>query len=245
MSKDPAILFYFNDWHGGTVTFSRFLKGCYMDLLHAQFNSGGLSIDEIKTVLGSDFGSSWPTLQKKFKIEEDGLYYNKRLLFEKNRRQEFKISQSEKSKKRWDNPSISQKEIENENKNEFEFFTEKLFANFRNIFPGTKRGLLVEFRNFKRHLDWKEVISELIPALEIEIEWRLKKVKSGDFIPEWKHLQTWINQRCWEQELENIKIIPQQSKVQIMQNTVSGAGNKINESYKNQNGEQIPALVKG
>jgi len=40
--KDPAVLWYWNDWGGGTRTMSRQLKGCYMDLLEAQFNSGPL-----------------------------------------------------------------------------------------------------------------------------------------------------------------------------------------------------------
>ncbi len=89
--KDPAALFYFNDWMGGTATLSRHLKGCYMDLLCVQFNSGKLSLDEIKTVLGSDFGSSWPTLQKKFTVV-DGLYFNERLMLEKNKRNKFSES---------------------------------------------------------------------------------------------------------------------------------------------------------
>lgn len=93
MSRDPAVLWYFNDWQGGTITLSRHLKGCYMDLLHAQFNSGHLSLDEIKTVLGSDFGQSWPTLQKKFvKDESTGLYYNSRLIFEAEKRKSYTSS---------------------------------------------------------------------------------------------------------------------------------------------------------
>lgn len=79
MAKDPAFLFYPGDWQGGTSTFSRFLKGCYMDVLIAQFNNGHLSLDEIKTVLGSDFGTAWPTLQKKFIKDEDGLLFNEKL----------------------------------------------------------------------------------------------------------------------------------------------------------------------
>lgn len=89
MAKDPAVLWYFNDWAGGTATLSRFLKGCYMDLLYAQFNTGHLSLDEIKTVLGSDFGSSWPALQKKFVKDDKGLYYNQRLLFETDKRKSY------------------------------------------------------------------------------------------------------------------------------------------------------------
>lgn len=86
MAKDPAMLWYWADWHSGTVTFSRFLKGCYMDLLHAQFNSGRLTLEEIRTVLGSDFGQAWPTLQKKFAVDETGKYFNERLELEKNKR---------------------------------------------------------------------------------------------------------------------------------------------------------------
>lgn len=141
--KDPAVLFYFNDWQGGTVTFSRFLKGCYMDLLHAQFNSGGLSLDEIKTVLGSDFGQSWPTLQKKFQIGEDNLYYNKRLLFEKTRRKEFSLKQKERVNNRYkktnslgttnnESKNINEIEIDSEIKKVWEIWIENKPKKFKN-----------------------------------------------------------------------------------------------------------------
>lgn len=78
MAKTPAVLWYFNDWHGGTITLTRLMKGCYMELLHAQFNSGHLDLEEIKTVLGKDF-SLWGTLSKKFSIDDEGKYFNVRL----------------------------------------------------------------------------------------------------------------------------------------------------------------------
>lgn len=89
MAKDPAMLWYWNDWHSGTALLSRFLKGCYMDLLHAQFNHGRLSLEEIKICCGSDFGTAWPALQKKFKQDENGLFFNERLEQEKEKRQNF------------------------------------------------------------------------------------------------------------------------------------------------------------
>lgn len=88
MGKDPALLWYPNDWTGGTGTFSRHLKGCYMDLLMAQFNGGHLSLEEIKTVLGADFGS-WPALQKKFITDSNGNFFNERLELEKQKRIAF------------------------------------------------------------------------------------------------------------------------------------------------------------
>lgn len=92
MAKDPAMLWYWSDWNSGTIILSRFLKGCYMDLLHAQFNSGHLSLEEIKTVLGSDFGTAWPALQKKFKADDAGKFFNERCEAEQIKRANFTAS---------------------------------------------------------------------------------------------------------------------------------------------------------
>jgi hypothetical protein len=89
MAKDPAVLWYWSDWNSGTSLLSRHLKGCYMDLLHAQFNHGHLSLEEVKTVLGSDFGSSWSALQKKFSVDPAGNFFNERLDQEKNKRKNW------------------------------------------------------------------------------------------------------------------------------------------------------------
>lgn len=125
MAKDPATLWYFNDWHGGTITFSRHLKGCYMDVLYAQFNIGRLSLDEIKTVLGSDFGSSWPTLQKKFKTENN-LFFNERLEIELNKRKSFTKSRRENAKHK----KHVLKHMENENENEIKIDNENLIDKY-------------------------------------------------------------------------------------------------------------------
>lgn len=131
MAKDPAFLFYPGDWQGGTSTFTRHLKGCYIDILIAQFNSGPLSIDEIKTVLNNDF-AAWGTLIKKFKKTETGLFFNERLEIEKEKRKEFSKKQTDKVNKRWGKNTnvyttvipeyIPKKENRNEdeNRNEFE-----------------------------------------------------------------------------------------------------------------------------
>lgn len=100
MAKDPATLWYWNDWHGGTITLSRHLKGCYMDLLHAQFNNGPLSLEEIKTVLGSDF-SAWDALRKKFSKNENGLFFNERMELEKVKRAKHSAKQKQNVLKRW------------------------------------------------------------------------------------------------------------------------------------------------
>lgn len=115
MAKDPACLFYWGDWAGGTATFTRHLKGCYMDLLNAQFNSGPLSLDEVKTVLGSDFGSSWPALQKKFATTTNGLFFNERLQAEKDKRIAFVKSRTNNLHKEPHMASHTGKRMENGN----------------------------------------------------------------------------------------------------------------------------------
>lgn len=105
---------------------TRHLKGCYIDLLIAQFNSGSLSLEEIRTVLGSDFASAWGTLSKKFAQDAAGKFFNERLELEKNKRNEFSKKQTERIKKRWEdrppsingNTAVLPKESENENGNE-------------------------------------------------------------------------------------------------------------------------------
>lgn len=75
------------------------------------------------------------------------------------------------------------------------------FERFRIMYPGTKRGFATEYGNLKnKHKDYKEVIPKLVPALRNEIAWHTHLRKIGAFCPEYKNMQTWINQRCWEQE---------------------------------------------
>jgi hypothetical protein len=78
-----------------------------------------------------------------------------------------------------------------------------MFEYFRKAFPGKKRGLETEFLNFrKKTKDWKEALPKLYAAVLLEKEDKAKAKYSGRFVPEWKNLQTWINNRCWEIEYE-------------------------------------------
>lgn len=89
-----------------------------MDLLHAQFNNGRLSLEDIKTCLGSDFGQAWPALQKKFKKDPDGLFFNEKLESEQLKRKKYSESRSNnRSKKTYDSTydTTYVKHMENEN----------------------------------------------------------------------------------------------------------------------------------
>jgi len=89
----------------------------------------------------------------------------------------------------------------------------EVFENFRKTYPGKKRGLDTEFDNFqKKHSDWKRVVEILKPAVEQQITERKKLKSANRFVPEWKHLRTWINQRCWE---ESTEFLEQREKKQV------------------------------
>ena len=51
MGKDPAFLFYPNDWLGGTMGMTFEQKGAYMELLMMQFNQGQFTEAQAKQVL--------------------------------------------------------------------------------------------------------------------------------------------------------------------------------------------------
>jgi hypothetical protein len=84
-------------------------------------------------------------------------------------------------------------EVKIKNKEEREIFDE-----FRKVYPGIKRGLDVEFDNFIRHKDWRDVLPLLSTRLQYQKDARQAKRDNNLFVPPWKNLKTWINNRCWE-----------------------------------------------
>jgi uncharacterized protein YdaU (DUF1376 family) len=91
MAKDPAFLFYPGDWMGGTMLFSRHQKGCYIDLLMCQFQSGHMTLEDVVTILGyDDYEKHWESrLKAKFVQDSEGKYYNQKLEDEQNKRKRY------------------------------------------------------------------------------------------------------------------------------------------------------------
>jgi len=117
MSKDPAFLFYPNDYIGGTMGMTFEEKGAYMELLMMQFNRGHMT----SHMIGQTVGQLWDTLKDKFTQDENGLWYNVRLEEEQKKRKEY--TQSRRNNKEGKN-QYTKKEghmtshMENENVNE-------------------------------------------------------------------------------------------------------------------------------
>ena len=85
MAKDPAFLFYPGDYVSGTMGMTFEEKGAYMDLLMLQFNRGHMNTHMIQHTIGH----LWEQVKSKFIQDEEGLWYNVRLDYEKDKRKTF------------------------------------------------------------------------------------------------------------------------------------------------------------
>lgn len=85
MAKDPAFLFYPNDYIGGTMGMTFEEKGAYIELLMMQFNRGHMT----SHMIGQTIGQLWDTVKVKFIQDSKGLWFNKRLEEEQTKRKMF------------------------------------------------------------------------------------------------------------------------------------------------------------
>ena len=85
MAKDPAVLFYTSDFLTGCALMSMAQRGKYITLLCLQHQQGHLSEEDMLEVCGSRDPKIW----KKFKQDEDGLFYNERMDQESTKRKKF------------------------------------------------------------------------------------------------------------------------------------------------------------
>lgn len=95
MAKDPAFLFYPSDFLTGVADLTMEERGQYITMMCLQHQKGGLSDKTIRLTLGS---VSVDVLNK-FKVDEQGNYYNERLSFEIEKRTQFVESRRVNGKK--------------------------------------------------------------------------------------------------------------------------------------------------
>ena len=95
MAKDPAVLFYTSDFLTGCALMSMAQRGKYITLLCLQHQQGHLSEEDMLDVCGAVDPKIW----RKFKQDDDGLFYNERMDQEQIKRQNYALSRSENGKK--------------------------------------------------------------------------------------------------------------------------------------------------
>jgi uncharacterized phage protein (TIGR02220 family) len=140
MGKDPAFLFYPNDYIGGTMGMTFEEKGAYIELLMLQFNRGHMTTH----MIGQTVGQLWVKLQDKFIVDDNGLMYNRRLEQEINKRKNYVESRNNnrsgenqytknKVKKSGHMTTHTTPHMENENENENRIDNESVNLNFSDI----------------------------------------------------------------------------------------------------------------
>ena len=96
MAKDPAVLFYTQDFLTGTMLMTDKQRGQYIVLLCLQHQNGKLTEKEMLKVCRKPDPEIW----SKF-YQENGYFINKRMLLESEKRNKHLEHQSENAKKRW------------------------------------------------------------------------------------------------------------------------------------------------
>ena len=127
MAKDPAILFYYQDFMYGTRRFTREQRGLYIELICEQADSktGSIAFDDFEDMCNCDYADK---VKVKFMKDENGYYnsklrdlINKRRKFTESRRQNLeskKDSHIDTHKDNHKEPLMeNEDEIENRNRN--------------------------------------------------------------------------------------------------------------------------------
>jgi len=195
MGKDPAFLFYPNDYLGGTMGMTFEEKGAYIELLMLQFNRGHMT----SHMIGQTVGQIWVKIQDKFMVDEAGLYYNARLDIEIEKRKNFIQSRfnnvsgkNQYSKKRGHKTGhmrghvTSHMENENEDINIF-------FSSFWDLYDkkvGDKQKCEKKWNSLKP--EERQKIIDTLPAFKASIS-------DKQFQP---YPETYLNKKRWNDEIK-------------------------------------------
>lgn len=183
--KDPAVLFYTQDFITGTILMDNEQRGKYILLLCLQHQNGKLTERDMLKICGVKDEDIW----SKFTKDEEGFYFNKRMLIESSKRQKFTESRRANAKhmvKHMENENENvnrNKKIENENKAEFEIFW--------NLYD--KKEDREKCFNKWQHLSDKErqLCLERVPAYVASTP--DKKFR--------RHPSTYLNNKSWNNEI--------------------------------------------
>lgn len=98
-------------------------------------------------------------------------------------------------------PCIEQGKEQGKNKKEAHAQLRKRFAHFYRAYPKKKDRGRAEQAFLKLKPD-DQLLETMLTALENQTAEREWKEQAQEFVPEWKHPATWLNGKCWEDEIE-------------------------------------------
>lgn len=184
--KDPAFLFYSNDFLTGTMFFTDIQVGKYIRLLCVQHQTGHLTKKRVLSICG-EFDKD---IMEKFKKDKQGLYYNVRLDIEKEKRNKFTDSR----RKNLSNSKINKtdthmgvhmkkhmaKHMENEDENENSSKIKDIKKNtvLWNKFAEEENLPQITYMGGTR----KTNLEERLKDKNFDLEKLIEKIKESDFL---------------------------------------------------------------
>lgn len=147
--KDPAFLFYPGDWMGGTQWMTFEQKGCYMELLILQFNTGKFTESQAKQVLSICFDVACILLKQKFVFDGE-FYFNERLKTEIDKRKIYTESRRINGLTPKNSNKHMHKHMEDENRNEvYSILLNKVLSENSILLPDGFELLILEWLKYK------------------------------------------------------------------------------------------------
>lgn len=204
MAKDPAFLFYPNDWIGGTMGMTFEEKGAYMELLMMQFNRGHMT----SHMIGQVVGQMWDKIKHKFSQDDKNLWFNERLDIEIQRRKNY-------TKSRRNNISGKNQYTKNDNidsghmtshmENENENVNEDINKNKGKYFKKEDFSNVPEYIVFSVIQQFQISKQQTITEKQVTDMWQVFKEQNltGDKFYNnenevYKHFVNWINKQKFE-----------------------------------------------
>ena len=203
MAKDPAFLFYPNDYIGGTMGMTFEEKGAYIELLMLQFNRGHMT----SQMVGQTVGQLWVKIQDKFKIDDKGSYYNERLELEIEKRKTFVqsrfnnlLGKNQYTKREGHKGGHMTDHMENENENENKDIISRRinvpFETFWNLYDKKEDRIKCEGKWNKLTLKEQEKCIANLPNYILSTPDKQFR----------KNPATYLNNKSWENEISNSKV---------------------------------------
>jgi uncharacterized protein YdaU (DUF1376 family) len=199
MSKDPAVLFYTSDFLSGTFTMSNEQVGMYIRLLCLQHQKGKLTEKDMLSICKAYDADIW----SKFK-NEDGAFYNERMYNETVRRQKFSESRRNNAKSTKNNSTSKAYAKHMETETETENITiNKTKAKIEILDPKFEEWWLwydYKVSKEKAKKSWNKLNEN---EKDLALQSVQAYVQSTPDKTYRKHPTTYLNQKCFNDEIIN------------------------------------------
>ena len=238
MGKSPAFQLYASDFDMDTASWNNDEVGIYFRLLMYQWVNGSVPSDvarlaKIARMSQKKFQNRWKIISGKFKENGNNGLINQRMEKTRQKQDNYMKSQSDAGKRGVEikrekgiypfkqpfkqplkqpckpEPSSSSS---SSSKNKY---TDD-FLLFYNPYPikKSKDKAFKYWKGLKRDKQLPE-LNILLNAIQQQSKEKEFKKSTGAFCPEWKHPSTWLNEKCWEDEVDLIEPQPEPKQESI------------------------------